>query len=116
MELGWGEGGEDGEVWDEDEIEVAVTWWLCVVCEGDVEGEVKVGMVFVLLYDVWDGFEVELWKVLFLSGEARELTYVDEDGVFRWRREGDDDDDDDECEGDGCGVDVLMMMWEILEV
>jgi len=115
VEPGRGEGGEDGEARDEDETEVAVTWWPCVVCEGDAEGEAKAGTAFALLYDARDGFEAELRKVSFLSGEARELTHADEDGVFRWRREGDDDDDDDECEGDGCGADVPTTMREILE-
>ena len=68
-----------------------------------------------MLYDARDGFEAELRKVSFLSGDARELTHADEDGVFRWRREGDDDDDDDGCEGDGCGADVPTTMREILE-
>ena len=115
VEPGRGEGGEDGEARDEDETEVAVTWWPCVVCEGDAEGKAKAGTAFALLYDARDGFEAELRKVSFLSGEARELTHADEDGVFRWRREGDDDDDDDECEGDGCGADVPTTMREILE-
>ena len=114
VESGRGE-AEDGDARDEDEIDAAATWWPCVVREGDAEGDAREGRTFALLYDARDGFEAELREVSFLSGDARELTHADEDGVFRWRREGDEDDDDDGCEGDGCGADVPTTMREILE-
>jgi hypothetical protein len=80
------------------------------VRESDDEDRAR-GAAFALLYDARDGFDAELRGVSTWGGDARALTHVDEDGTFRWRREGDDDDDD----ADGCDDNATTTMREVLE-